>query len=425
MRSLSLPAPDVMAARRPAFYMMLGWLIWLPLMVPMIASLLASHPAPARLILSLLGAAVFLAVYVWTAWQNGRKLSGPAPSAASSTSLSLWWPVLVMLALSLTLTEVNGLAWGGLFIFTCANAGGRLPARQALILLGAVVLSFFFYGWRRHLGVSESVSNVLFLVLATVATITMVWAMKTSRELRAEREELIRVAAVAEERLRIARDLHDLLGHNLSLIALKSELAGRLMTVAPERAAAEIGDIESVARTALHEVRDAVAGYRQPSLAAELAGAREMLAAASITYRLLGDEGVARPFGPALDAALAWGVREAVTNVIRHSRAHECTIALAPQPSAVRLDIINDGSAIPADALASLTSEGSGLRGLRERVEALGGRCEAGPQPGGRFRVAISIPSDATQDAAPVPEPADAALASTHPVSQPVEEEKA
>src|SRR5262249_37417767 len=113
-------------------------------------------------------------------------------------------------------------------------------------------------------------SNVFWISLAGLATLTMVWSIATSRRLREEREELARFAAVTEERLRIARDLHDLLRHKLSLIALQSALARRLVAPPPQRAATEISDIERVARKALREVREAVAGYRQPTLASEL-----------------------------------------------------------------------------------------------------------------------------------------------------------
>src|SRR5260370_10858572 len=174
-------------------------------MLPMISALVASHAGPLRETLSLLGLAVFVVLYVRTAWRNARKVTGLALLPAQ-TGFALWLPILVLLALSFALTETNGLTWGGLFIFTGAVAAGRLPGRQAAALLVTIALFTFLYGFRTGLPFTTSVSHVLFLGLGSVTTMAIMWAMKISRELRAEREDLVRVAAVAEERLRIARD---------------------------------------------------------------------------------------------------------------------------------------------------------------------------------------------------------------------------
>ena len=147
--------------------------------------------------------------------------------------------------------------------------------------------------------------------------------MVLMRDLRVRNEELTEAraelarAAVAQERERFARDLHDLLGHSLSVIALKAELAGRLLPGAPNSAAAEMGEVEQVARQALSEVRDAVSGYRQPTLEGELAGARMALSAAGIEAEMTSREAT---LAPDVEAVLAWAVREGATNVIRHSR---------------------------------------------------------------------------------------------------------
>jgi two-component system, NarL family, sensor histidine kinase DesK len=394
----------VAGSRRPAYLAAVAWLIWLPLLVPMVNALLESRPTPLRLALSLAGAALFAGIYVWTALRNAQQVIGATPVPAR-TDLALWLPVVVMLLLSLVLTEVDGAAWGGLFIFTVAAAMGRLPTRQAAALLVGVAALTVFYGWRRHAAVVESLSNVFWISLAGLATLTMVWSIATSRRLREEREELARFAAVTEERLRIARDLHDLLGHNLSLIALKSELAGRLVAQAPERAATEIGDIERVARKALREVREAVAGYRQPTLASELHSAREVLAAAGITYRLEGAATIGMLPAP-IEGTLAWAVREGVTNVVRHSHAHTCTIRLwrdaatATAGTLAGVEIADDGVGTVAETTGvsgvSASPAGNGLRGLAERVTALGGHCEAGVRIAGRagsgFRLAATVP---------------------------------
>jgi len=138
--------------------------------------------------------------------------------------------------------------------------------------------------------------------------------------------------------LRLARDLHDLLGHSLSLITLKSELAGRLVAKESTRAAQEIREIELAARQTLREVREAVAGYRQPRLLSELDSARQLLQAAGIECSI---EQAAGELPPSIDAVLAWTVREGVTNVIRHSKARRCFIWLTRENGTVHAEIIN------------------------------------------------------------------------------------
>ena len=193
------------------------------------------------------------------------------------------------------------------------------------------------------------------------------------RELHTTRGELARLK-VEEERLRMARDLHDLLGHTLSLITLKSKLAGRLVEREPTRAVQEIQEIEHIARQTLREVREAVAGYRQPRLENEVDGARQLLEAAGIACSL---EYTALSLAPVTDAALAWTVREGVTNVIRHSRAQHCLIRLTHEHSTAHAEVINDGDPRERSGGAH-AREGLGLSGLAERVTALGGRIEAG-----------------------------------------------
>ncbi len=372
----------------------LVWLVFLPFGAPVIAALLQSHPSPLRLVASLVGAALFLGIYVWTAWQNGRDLASPTPLAPPPEAL-LWLPLALMTALAVLLVEADGPGWGALFIFTIAAAVGRLPLRQALLAIGALMLLIVVGGWRDGMGSGDIAQAALAGGVTAAATLTVVQSVRTNRKLRMEREEMARYAGVAAERLRIARDLHDLLGHSLSLIALKSELAGRLAPVAPEQAVAEIRDIEGVARTALQEVREAVAGYRQPTLAVELRAAREILAAAGINYRVEGEDDVIGRLAPAVEATLAWAVREGVTNVIRHSRAHACHLRIFATAEIGRVEIVDDGAtASGSPLLTTLGADygGSGLRGLAERVAALGGRCESGPLPAGGFRLAVWLP---------------------------------
>ena len=217
----------------------------------------------------------------------------------------------------------------------------------------------------------------------------------------AAQDEAARMA-VMTERLRIARDLHDVLGHNLSLITLKSELARRLAGSASDRLASEIGDIEQVARTTLQEVREAVGNYRQPTLASELHGAQEILTAAGISCQYDNNESDIESLPAAIEAVLAWALREGVTNVIRHSRAHSCTIRVTRGMQNAQVEIIDDGAGMTKAAVAQQDGAGSaqsnghvgnGLRGLSERVAALGGCFESGPHDDtSGFRLAVSVP---------------------------------
>ena len=197
--------------------------------------------------------------------------------------------------------------------------------------------------------------------------------------------------AVAEERNRIARDLHDVLGHSLSLIAIKSELARRLLPGDPDRARAEIADVERVARESLSSIRDTVSGARQPTLERELENARLVLEAAGIAPTI---DRSAGPLPPAEDAVLAWAVREAVTNVVRHSAARTAAIRTRRDGDEASIEVVDDGRAA-SDVTFEPNAGGTGLRGLTERLERAGGRLDAGPRAGGGYRLQASVPIDA------------------------------
>lgn len=189
---------------------------------------------------------------------------------------------------------------------------------------------------------------------------------RMNHRLRRANEEIENLAKVAE-RERIARDLHDVLGHTLSVITLKSELAGKLIDRDPQRAAQEMHEVEEISRQALSDVRDAIRGYRTKGLAAELAQAKCTLETAGLTVQC--DAATSMKLPPMQESVLSLAVREGVTNVVRHAQARNCRLRIEQQNGSCRLEIQDDGRGF-------WTAEGNGLRGMRERVEMLGGTLE-------------------------------------------------
>lgn len=326
---------------------------------------------------------------------------GTVLSSRSFLERSRWtYPLLALTTvLGMTGALVFAGSWMSLPVYSVVLYGFGLPALWALggmaLSLLTILAAGFITGSTPEtvivLGLQVVTLGVLFISVRNTRTLTV--------ELHRAQDEVARLAA-AEERLRIARDLHDLLGHSLSLIVLKSELAGRLAERSP-RVLQEIGDIESVARKALVEVREAVTGYRQRSLAEELDNARTVLAAAGVraevrtTGRLPGTEtrdtslGVGTPAEP-LDGLLGWIVREGTTNVVRHARATRCEIRLTYGGTHAMLEIVDDGK----DGTGPYTP-GSGLSGLSERVTSAGGTVMAGPEPAGGHALRVRIPAGA------------------------------
>jgi two-component system sensor histidine kinase DesK len=221
-----------------------------------------------------------------------------------------------------------------------------------------------------------------FFLLVGAASNTWIARQKwMNNKLAMAQEEIVQLAAVAE-RERIARDLHDVLGHTLSVIVLKAELAGRLMERDPMRAAAEIADVESTARSALAEVREAIGGYRAKGLLAEIALAKRTLETAGV--RMTYEETVERQaIGASEETVLSLAVREAVTNIVRHAEATECRIALTISRDGFHSLLVED------NGLKKIRREGNGLRGMRERVEAMDGRFLVTSEGGTRLQVEL------------------------------------
>jgi two-component system sensor histidine kinase DesK len=208
-------------------------------------------------------------------------------------------------------------------------------------------------------------------------------------KLRMAHEEIEALAALAE-RERIARDLHDVLGHTLSVITLKAELAGRLMERDPQRAAAEIADVERTARKALAEVREAIGGYRSRGLGAEIEAARKTLEAAGV--QMIAEAASTGGLTAAEETVLALALRESVTNIVRHAKAKTCRLRFVTEDGRRRLLVEDDGQ-------SSQVREGNGLRGMRERVEALGGRVEMECRAGTRLTIELPLGLEDPRDA--------------------------
>jgi two-component system, NarL family, sensor histidine kinase DesK len=323
-----------------------------------------------------------------------------------------WIPLMLILGLGIALFVVGKENWLAV-LAVAAAACGRYSGtvRPAMIGATACALAGLVVAILTDPGFGGALSEIVIGPLAAFFAYSAGRRLDILNALRRTRAELAR-AAVAEERLRIARDVHDLLGHSLSLITLKAELAGRVMGSDPGRAAKEIAELESVARQSLSDVREAVAGFRQPDLAGELVAARQMLDAAGITAKIESIDSGSLP--QAVDAALAWAVREGTTNVVRHSRATHVSILILADPANAVAEISDNGPAAPDEAarLANQTLPvptagpggraaairarpafaGSGLAGLAERVRDLGGELAAGTVNGQGFLLRVVVP---------------------------------
>ena len=332
----------------------------------------------------------------------------PQPPHRPLRDVVVLWVIVVLGAALFVVGQMNWLT----ALAVAAAAAGRFAASRPRAVIGVAACA--------AVGAAVSVWHNLgygaLLAAFGVPLLGGLFAYSAERRnvliftLNQTRAELARMA-VAEERLRISRDLHDLLGHSLSLIALKSELAGRVIESDPPRAAREIAELEAVARRSLAEVRQAVTGYRQPSLAAELAAARRALAAAGIDCRVDAPGAYALP--PEVDALLAWTVREGSTNIVRHSGAQHAGIRVEVSDARAEADLTDDGAGPPAGSLAADGEgqtpafaagadgppgpAGSGLAGLAERAARLGGTLRAGAGERGGFRLRVSVPLPAPQ----------------------------
>lgn len=343
-----------------------AWLVYFPTIFIFPA---LEHAGAGTWTLTALAGIVFLPLYFRGHWARGREM---------------YAIVGVITALGVVLVPTNG-AGGVFFIYAASFAATIRPARRAIgllaLLCAIVVLEMVF----TRAPIVAWIWEIVFVVLIGGVNIHYAGVREMNKQLFLAREEIEHLATVAE-RERIARDLHDLLGHTLSLITIKASLASRVIQRDPERAAAEIRDVERISRDALGEVRAAVTGYRTAGLARELANAAQMLETAGVTMR---PSIASVSLAPTEEAVLALALREGVTNVVRHARARTCSISLDSADGTHILCIEDDGCGKRA-------ADGNGLTGMRERLAILGGTVTIESGAGTRLSVAIPQAGDTT-----------------------------
>ncbi len=338
--------------------------VWWPLLfTPFIAFVFLDpyqrHASPLEWTLTSLAVLVFLGLFAY-ALASGVERKSTVLAAVVAVSI-----------IGLVMAPFN--AGAALFIiystaFVPSAVGGEIAATVTVIglILAAVgleswLLRLTWYFWGYSFGYA--------LVLGTANTYAVRRALSLER------------IAKADERERIARDLHDVLGHTLSLIVIKAELAGRLLDRDRDRARTEMGDVERIARAALAEVRQTISGYLAGGLETEVERAKAALETAGIAL----DAHVARvSMEAAHERVLSLVLREAVTNVVRHSHATSCRLVLQEADGNIRLDLEDDGR-------GGERSEGHGIRGMRERIEAIGGSLSYTGSSGTRLMITLPI----------------------------------
>ena len=378
-----MKSPDIMAKKRNQRW---AWL-WLSY-----SGFLFINPffEPSRF--QWLGTLIVFAIFVviFSVYINDRNEDRPIR----------YWLIAAIFLLGLATFPWNS---GGSTLFVYAAAFLPFVVESAAKVLSLFVVESLFivaegylFNTRGHLlyiGWPNVFFAIFLLVLIGAGNIFFAEQKRADCKLRRAQEENVALAAVAE-RERIARDLHDVLGHTLSVIVLKAELAGRLLERDPERAAQEIADVERTARTALSEVREAIGGYRSQGLTAEMEQARKTLQSAGVA---LSCESPIPQLNAAEETVLCLAVREAITNIVRHAQAAHCRMAFTTSDDGFYTLLITD------DGGRAKLQEGNGLRGMRERVQSLGGRLSITADPGVTLR--IELPPSST------PRPNEASLA--------------
>ncbi|MEU1985019.1 histidine kinase [Nocardia sp. NPDC019395] len=368
-----LARADVFAGggRRGWFGALLA-VLWLAYLVTPILQRWRQHDQPSAAAATVALAAYAALTVVALAGLRGTDPRDPASPLVADHRV---WPVLAAMVPCVgVLVVVLGPAAVPTVLYIAIVAVLRLPARGSGLVCVAVVLAVLLC-----VLIVPRLSGVpVYIALLPV----FIWVVRQIGQRGARLTELARrqrsELAVAEERNRVARDVHDILGHSLTVITVKTELAQRLIDIDIERAKAEMADVEQLARDALTGVRDTVGGLREVTLRGELANARSALAAADIAADL--PDPARLPAGN--HELFGWVLREAVTNVVRHSAARHCAVTVTP----TSIEVTDDGRGLRAAAA------GSGLAGLRERTAAAGGKLTISEPAGGGVRVAVTVP---------------------------------
>lgn len=341
-------------------------IVWLPFMIWFFVDpIWWKNPAP----LLVVGNTIYGLVFIWLYLYS---FSHPEPQRL--------YAVVAMFVMAAALIFTYNGAVCGLFVYAIAAGAFTTNRARLIVLLGIDLALLGMYSYHLKLPVIFWGSMLLLILGVGLGNHIGAVAHCASEKLRKADAEIEHLAKVAE-RERIARDLHDLLGHTLSLITLKAELARKLVERDPQRAKQEMLEVEQTSRAALADVRQAISGYRGEGLAAELIRARKTLETAGIAVN---SDIAELPLSPAQETVLALALREAVTNVVRHAQAQQCSVRLQRQAGVCTLEIADNGRG--ADA-----PEGNGLRGMRERLEALGGSLQRQTRAGTRLVMQLPL----------------------------------
>lgn len=355
-----------------------GWspFLWIVYLGFFFIDPVVTHASTRMWALDIAGAVVFICVYFGLfALENPRAL----------------FHIGGMLLLGILFMPINSGACT-FFIFAAAMLPFCVDTRAAAAIgLLTVGVAGAIEGLVLHINGWTLFYSALFPIIIGAGNTFFAERNRINRKLRRANEEIEHLAKLAE-RERIARDLHDVLGHTLSVITLKSELAGKLIDRDPERAGKEIREVEQISRQALSEVRDAIRGYRAKGLVAELAQAKSTLETAGLTVQC--DAATSMQLPPVQESVLSLAVREGVTNVVRHANARTCRVRIEQQNGVCRLEIADDGR-----GFTSL--EGNGLRGMRERVEMLGGTLERHNKSGTTLTITLPLKELRAKEVAP------------------------
>lgn len=348
-------------------------LIWLVYMVYPLSALLSSHRSSARLWQGGLGLVLFLAVYVWY-WIDPLNRTERQRFAVGLAFIGFALATTDFLHMPTMFAMV---VYAGPVFAMCRDK------RLALLGLSVGTASALWIDVQQHLGNGYLLSVLLPFLTVSLAmwVYTRMWRMSWQLQLAKEEVEAL---AAANERLRISRDLHDVMGHNLSAIALRAELAAHKAGLDAASAADEMRQVAEIARRAIADVRQVITGYRDITLAGEWANGAKLLESSGIQCH---QSGVTRELPSSLDRTLGFVVREALTNVLRHSRATQCDVLVEALDDAVVLRVDDNGMGAP-----SPSPIGHGLAGLRERISNLGGSVEWSAPDARGFRLTVRLP---------------------------------